>query len=582
MEGETVEDGLAEGWVFSVVQRVELVQFVEVELVVVVSDEAVETVDGGDVEVNITPVVVDGWDGVVNDITTVDEVEVLDLMILFVDLTEDGDEIDLVTEDGFVDFGGDDIFLQEDLDKEDITAGHIREVNVVSVELTEDGEEVDLAADDGFEDLWGDDVLLEEDLDEEDITLGDGVEVGELSVDLTDDLVKVDLSTDDGFVDFWGDDLLVEEDLDEEDITVGDFGEVEVLSVDLTEDGEEIGVAADDGLEDLWGDDVLLEEDVQEKDVIDLLGNNLGEDLLDWDNLLLNLDINDLGFFNNKLALSGDGLNNNLLLSDQSLDISLNLSVVSDKGLVLEEGLVDLVQEELVVGWGGSSVWQVLTSEPGGGESITVVVNVWKDILVPVVDIVLPLEEVLRVDILLLAIVLLVQWEVVLGDEELNKGGDVLVEVDGVQEVLTESRDLPELLEVGGAKITLEGWVLDVLADKGETQVVLTEELGLVELLEGEDLIDVVVVDNIVVVVVVDSLESFQVKFSLNWVTLFHVDWELVDQLLLQQQVIDDWPGVQQGFLLDETEGVQIEAASGDGCDKSDEDKSFHDDFVAN
>jgi len=198
--------------------------------------------------------------------------------------------------------------------------------------------------------------------------------------------VEADLSADDGFVDLWGDDVLVEEDLDEEDILVGDIGDVEVLSVDLTENGEEVDVSTDDGLEDFRGDDVLLEENVQEEDIIDVLFDN-GVDGLDWDDLLLNLDINNLGFFNDELALTSDWLNNNLLISDQSLNISLDLSDIPDDWLVVEQSLVDLVQKELVVGLSGG-VWQVLTSEAGGGETITVVVNVWKDIHVPLVKII--------------------------------------------------------------------------------------------------------------------------------------------------------------------------------------------------
>jgi len=164
----------------------------------------------------------------------------------------------------------------------------------------------------------------------------------------------------------------------------------------------------------------------------------------------------------------------------------------------------------------------------------------------------------------------------VLRVEELDKGLDVLVEEDRVQEVLAEGRDLPELLEVDGSNITLEGWVLDVLTEEGKAQV-LTEELGLVQLIEGQDLVNILVV-------VVDSLKSFQVVDPvLDWVDLVDnipFQWELVDQLLLQQHIIDDWPSVQQGFLLEETEGVQIQVASCNGCDKGDEDKGFHDDSL--
>jgi len=534
---KTVEGVPAEGWEFVVVHSVVLVQFLKVVVVTVVSRESVETVDSWEGVLSITTVV--GWDGVVDNITTVDVV--VGINGLFVDVTEDGDKVDLVTDHSLINFWGDDMLLEEDLDKKDILVGDGGEVEILSVDLTEDGVELGVSTDDGFVDLWGDDVLLKEDLEEEDITLGDGVELSILSVDLTDDVVEIDLATDDGFISFWGDDILVEENLDEESITGGDVGEVDVLSVDLTENGEEVNVSADDGLEDLWGDNVLLQEDVQEEDIINVLllvdgieGFNW-EDFLDWDDGLGNLDVDDLGFFDN-LAFSGDGLNNKLLLSDQSLNISLDLGHISDGWLVSEQVLVDLVQEELVVG-GSGGVWQVLTSEAGGGKTITVVVNVGKGIPVLVVDIIveesLVTEDILRVDIIVSVIV--VGGEVVFGVEELDKGLDVLVEVDRVQEVLLEGRDLPELLEVDGRNITLEGWVLDVLTEEGESQV-LTEELRLVELLEGEDLVNSLVV--------VDSLESFQVGFVLNWVDLVDngsLEWELVDQLLLQQ-IIDDWP----------------------------------------
>jgi len=63
---------------------------------------------------------------------------------------------------------------------------------------------------------------------------------------------------------------------------------------------------------------------------------------------------------------------------------------------------------------------------------------------------------------------------------------------------------LPKSLEVGGGHIPLEAWVLDILAEEGETEV-LTEQGGGVQLLDGEDL---VIVFNIVIV---DSLKSFVV-----------------------------------------------------------------------
>jgi hypothetical protein len=455
------------------------------------------------------------------------------------ELTDDLVEGDLSADDQFVDLWGDDVLVEEDLDEEGIELGDFGEVNVLSVDFTEDGEEVSVSAEDGHVHFGGDHVLLEEDVQEEDIAFGDGVD--ELVVELTDDLVEGDLSADDQLVDLWGDDVLVEENLDEEGIKFGDFGEVEILAVDFTKDGEEGDLATDDGLEDFWGDHVLLEEDVQKEDIIDVLSEN-GVDGLDWETLLLNHGV-DLGFFN----------------GDQ---------------LVGEQVLGDLLQKEFVV---GGSEWQVLSSEAGGGLSITVVVNVWEDIHVPGVDIILDKslvesEDILRKDIILSVEV--VDWGV-LGVEELDKGLDVLVEEDRVQEVLLEGRDLPESLEVDGGNITLEGWVLDVLTEEGKAQV-LTEELGLVQLIDGEDLVDILDV--------AESLKTFQVIDPvLNWVDIIDnipFQGELVDQILLHQQIIDDWPGVQQGFPLEKTDRVQIQVAGGNGCDEGDEDKGFHDDSL--
>jgi len=240
--------------------------------------------------------------------------------------------------------------------------------------------------------------------------------------------------------------------------------------------------------------------------------------------------------------------------------------------LVDEQVFVDLVQNELVVDSLGG--WVVLTSE--GGEFITardhilglLSVNVWEDILVPDDEVIIRLTSDNVTSINILTVWDLV-WGVVLGGEELDEGVDVLVEVDGVQEVLLEGGELPEALEVDGSDVPLEDWVLDVLTEKWDGQV-LTEELSVVDLFEGEDTVNII--DSTEELLLLDwdnAIDNISNKGLLNGVTL--------TQLLLQQKFIDNWLG-QQGPFLGQTKGVKVHAASGNGGDKCDEDKGFHDD----
>lgn len=248
--------------------------------------------------------------------------------------------------------------------------------------------------------------------------------------------------------------------------------------------------------------------------------------------------------------------------------------------MLVVQVLVDLVQEELVVGGGSIGLGQVLA-----GEAVVVVVgditvvNVRKDVLVPGVDIIYePFESL--VDILGFVVVVDILtvggWVVVLGVEELDLWVDVLVEEDWVPEILTEGGHLPELLEVDGGDVTLEAGVLEVLTEQWDPQVLL-EELGVVQLAEGED--TVVGID-----IIVDTTDASLLVLPdlfLQGVDLLNISQDslllqgelvlLLDELLLQQDIIKDWPVVQQGFLLDETEGVQIQAAGSYGCDESDE-----------
>jgi len=240
--------------------------------------------------------------------------------------------------------------------------------------------------------------------------------------------------------------------------------------------------------------------------------------------------------------------------------------------LVEEQVLVELLQNEFVVDSLGG--WVVLTSE--GGESITardhilllLSVNVWENILVPDNEVIIRLtsEDVTSINILTIRNLV---WEVGLGGEDLDKGVDVLVEVDRVQEVLLEGRDLPKALEVDGSNVSLEDWVLDVLTEKRDGQV-LTEELCVVDLFEGEDTVNIV-----------DSTEKLLLLDGDNAVNQISnngfLNGETLTQSLLQQKVIDNWTA-EQSLFLGQAEGVNIKTASGYGCDEGDKDKGFHDD----
>jgi len=412
-----------------------------------------------------------------------------------------------------------------------------------------------------------------------------------LSLELTVDGWSVYLTTSDN----WGIDGI------EDRLTslTGDEWKVTGDSWDVT--GDEWNVTGD-GLVDLWGEVLLLDKVLEELLADELTLNNgvnslelsalnwelldWGNELFDWNDLLANLNINDLGLLNN-LTFTGDWLNDDLLGGGENLDVSLDLSDISNNLLLVEEQvLVELLQKEFVVNSLGG--WVVLSSN--SWESITardhilllLSVNVWENILVPNNEVIISLtseDVLLTIHILSIdGLLLLLVWESVFIGEELNKRVDVLVEVDGVQEVLTEGRDLPEFLEVDGSDVPLEDWVLDVLTEKRDGQV-LTEELCVVDLFEGEDTINIV--DSTELLLSID-----EELLLLNWQdTVNDISSngpfyrEALAQLLLQQKVIDNWTG-QQGPFLGQAKGVQIQAASGYGCDECDKDEGFHDEFV--
>jgi len=241
--------------------------------------------------------------------------------------------------------------------------------------------------------------------------------------------------------------------------------------------------------------------------------------------------------------------------------------------LVDHQVLVELLQKELVVNSLGGGGWVVLTSI--SGESIAardhilllLSVNVWEDILVLDNEVINGLTSENVTSVHILSVWDLV-WASVLGGEDLNKGEDVLVEVDGVQKVLLEGGDLPETLEVDGSNVPLEDWVLDVFSEEGDGQVLL-EKFSVVDLFEGEETVNIV-----------DFTEDLLLLYWHNVSNNGLLDnGESLAQLLLHQKFIHKWTG-EHGPFLGHTEGVNIQTASGYGGDECDKDKGFHDEFV--
>lgn len=347
----------------------------------------------------------------------------------------------------------------------------------------------------------------------------------------------------------WGVDLLV----------TGDWGDQLVVLVVLVDELTSLpadGGDVTDGLVDLWGDVLLLDEVLEElladEDITvdDLLADwenlvNWGDDLLvDWDNLFVNLNINDPWLIDDN-TFSGDWLNNNLLLWENP-NISVDFSHWLNNGLTLEQSSEELLKKELVVDFLSLGVrWVVLLLlllSVDGWESvgksvvhILLSVNVWQDIPVPHDEV---LKSLTSIDSLSVDLFILTTegggWESVLVLEKLDNGVDVLVEEDGVDKVLTEGRELPEALEVDGGNVPLEDWVLDVLTEEGDVQVLL-EELSVVDLFEGKDLVNII-----------DSPEGI---LSLDEVPLFN--WQDVPEGILSadQVPLFNWQDFPEGIL---------------------------------
>jgi len=344
-------------------------------------------------------------------------------------------------------------------------------------------------------------------------------------VSVTDDFLVVKVTED--LVDPWVSDELVDIKVDvvdvqalnvvvvvsaaellisEDGVNINDMGghdpADDFLDVDqgeLLEDGVELGGNAP-------GDEELLEENFLHDQVTLGLNDGVLELLGLGDDLLVNLDIDDLGWLNNNLGLSGKGLNNDFLVGGLDLDVSPDLGDLSDSWAVKEKGLVDLVhqisgivdlrsEDGLAENWGLDSVVPVaVDSIPGPWVEGLSFVSVSVKNAVEVVSeghISLEWSDVfLSLDIVV-DVVLVVDvrggWDV-LGDD-LDLGNDVLVEEDRVPEVRLELGDGPELLEEGRLNISPEDdWVLDPeLTEEGDPHV-LPEEVGVDQLLNGEDL----------------------------------------------------------------------------------------------
>jgi len=128
------------------------------------------------------------------------------------------------------------------------------------------------------------------------------------------------------------------------------------------------GKGLEDGVQlngDTLGDEELLEEGFLHDDVLFKLGSVVESGL--GDNLLVNLDINDLGWLIDDLGLSSDWLNNDFLVGWGNLNVSSDLGDFTDSWLVEEEGLVDLVQKEFVVDTIVLLTVKVTSSEDWGG-----------------------------------------------------------------------------------------------------------------------------------------------------------------------------------------------------------------------
>lgn len=165
------------------------------------------------------------------------------------------------------------------------------------------------------------------------------------------------------------------------------------VGVVITEDGFNIYGWGDDASEDFlnvvkgkgledgvkFDGDVLVDQESLEEGILnnDITFNIVWGDGVDFrsgDDLLIDLNIDDLGWLIDDLGFTSDWLDNDFLVGWGNLDISSDLGDLSDGWLVKEEGLVDFVQKEFVAdGIKSLSVVVVSSSEEGGGVPVRVV-----------------------------------------------------------------------------------------------------------------------------------------------------------------------------------------------------------------
>jgi len=366
--------------------------------------------------------------------------------------------------------------------------------------------------------------------------------------------------------------------VDEGDI----FVFTEVLADNFLNVGE--GKSLQDGVKfirDFLRDDELLEENVFDQNFTFDFRNSL----LLGDNLLVNLDIDNLGFLDDNLGFTGDWLNNKFLMGRGDLDVSLDLGDLSLDWFVEEESSVDFVQKEFVVDWsvditvlvgitggvwdGVVSVSSLLVSVLEGFEDFVQVVsdNDFTGFDIPVqifIDKLLLLSE---------GVSSLegVGWVFVFEDtflglgEDLDLWDDVFVEENWVTEVLLELLELPQVLEHWGFNVPSEDdWVLSQVLTEQRNLVVSLEEVGLDKLFEGVD-------GHTTLIPAVYILSPFQTGFQTQ--KRFLGELESVVEVLLEEFVL------QQRLLLEETKSVDvdIQVAGCDAGNKCQTDESFHD-----
>jgi hypothetical protein len=307
------------------------------------------------------------------------------------------------------------------------------------------------------------------------------------------------------------------------------------------------------------------------------------------DDLLVNLDIDDLGFLDDNFGFASDLINGKFLMGWGDLHVSFDLSDLSLDWLVEEESSVDFVQKEFVVDWSGD----ITTVSVGvtGGVWDDGVVSVSGLVLVSVLDSFEDFVQVvsdndlsafnISVQILVNQVLLsegVPSLEVVGGvfvledtflglGEDLDLWDDVFVEEDWVAEILLELLELPQVLEHWGFNVPSEDdWVLSQVLTEQRNLVVRLEEIGLDDLFEGVD-------SHTTLIPAIDILSPFPhgVKTGLQTQKGFLGELESVVEVLAKELVL------QQRLLLEETQTVNVQVA---GCNTGNEgqtDESFHD-----